>query len=370
MNTIHHDQPDEFEHRLSSLSIVEPPTDYYDLSKIFIEAPERHWISGWKLLTASIASISVVLAVSYQLTTLKSNDQSVGNSALNDRPANMIAGSNQVNDSDTTNDSLSQENLDSDAQSINLVSSAGPGDSVTIFEQGNLSDVVYTVLQEVFTRLGEGQLEEAKNELDALLIRFDELGSFEQLTLLNFYSDYYLLNRQIPEAISSIERLIDIDGIPRDAFIRALRTLGQLNATIDEYDSSITYYERFLEESGDRDSSVLRGLAGSYYQNEQYSEAIAPLAEHIDLLYQQGDEIDRNTLGLLNVLSIETNDYENAAWVTNIMVEQFDQMSDWRNLEAIYERLGDEAKRVQLIEDAKAAGHMDESGNWVIRNLQ
>ena len=86
------------------------------------------------------------------------------------------------------------------------------------------------------------------------------------------------------------------------------------------------------------------------------------------MLYTQGEEVDRYKLGLLNVLAIETDDYESAAWVTEIMIEQYNQLSDWKNLEAIYEQAGNDVKRFQVINDAKAAGFMDASGNWLENN--
>lgn len=231
-----------------------------------------------------------------------------------------------------------------------------------------LSEEVYRVISEVQRRFEEGQFEEGLNELNALYAGFEELSDFERATVLNFYTNALLANEMYPEAILAFEQILEVEDLRPDIRLRALKSLGQLNVQQTNYEGAVEYYDEWLIESGERDPDVLLDLANSHYRLNQYSEAVSPLIEHIDILYTQEEEVDRNKLGLLNVLALETNDWESAAWVTEIMVEQYNSVSDWKNLEAIYVELGDEARRAELMTDARAAGLLDDSGNWLEDN--
>jgi len=66
----------------------------------------------------------------------------------------------------------------------------------------------------------------------------------------------------------------------------------------------------------------------------------------MEMLADQGEVIERNKWGLLNVLYIEQEDYVNALEITKNMIVQFSDPADWRNLSAIYSFLDQDANRV------------------------
>src|SRR5690606_9814191 len=82
---------------------------------------------------------------------------------------------------------------------------------------------------------GEPDLTRAKRELDSLNERYDRLNDFEKSTLLNFYTNYYLMTDNIPEALATFEKILTIEGLRIESRQRALMSLGQLYMGEERY---------------------------------------------------------------------------------------------------------------------------------------
>ena len=133
----------------------------------------------------------------------------------------------------------------------------------------------------------------------------------------------------------------------------------------ERYEDSINYYNQWRELSEEEDDTVFLGLANSYYSLERYSEAIPHLISHMEMIADQGEEIDRNKWSLLNVLYIEQEDYANSLEVSKNMVYLFDDPADWRNLSAIYSMLDQDDDRISSLQLRHARDSMEEEAEFL-----
>lgn len=218
-----------------------------------------------------------------------------------------------------------------------------------------LSDRVFRVISRVQEMMNpeddsEPEWERAKNELDGLNERYDSLNDFEKATLLNFYTNYYLAQDMINEALSAFERMLTIEDLRVAQRTRALMALGQIYAGEERYQDSIDALEEWRRWSEEERATVFLLLANSHYNLDNYDEAIPYLLRHIDMLQADDREVRRNIYALLNLMHIEQEDYLLARDVTETMVALFDEPADWRNLAAIYGYLDDNEARIQILE--------------------
>ena len=102
--------------------------------------------------------------------------------------------------------------------------------------------------------------------LNALYEDFDALNSFEQTTLLNFYTNTLLRFEMWPEAIGAFSRMLTMPDLRPDIGARALMALGQLHARVGEYAASISYLRSW------QDLTV--GMENMERSNERVSELI------------------------------------------------------------------------------------------------
>jgi len=165
--------------------------------------------------------------------------------------------------------------------------------------------------------------------------------------------------------MDAFETILEIETLRPDIRLRAIRAMGQISRAEGQLNNAVVYFNQFLDESSDRNGSVLLDLANSYYELGQHTEAIAPLTEHIKQHIAVNQEVDRNRLGLLNELAIETGEWDSAATVNELMIEAYSYPRDWRNLTEIYQRLGETESLQQLLDEALSTGYIDESGNWL-----
>ena len=234
-----------------------------------------------------------------------------------------------------------------------------------------LSDRVYRAIAEIQALMtpedpaDQPDLVSAKNALDELNERYDTLNDFEKSTLLNFYTNYYLATDDIPNAMATFERILEIVNLREDARLRALLSLGQLYASEERYDEAVATLNQWRDLSVEENATVFQILALAYYNKQDYAQAIPHLISHMDMLRAEGRELGKNIYGLLNLMYIELEDYENALAVTRTMVGLFDEASDWRNLAAIYGYLEDDAKRVQTLELTYRKGYFASEGDYL-----
>lgn len=205
----------------------------------------------------------------------------------------------------------------------------------------------------------------AKQLLDELNERYDRLNDFEKSTLLNFYTNYYLNNDDIDNALQIFEKILTIEDLRIENRQRALMALGQLYSGEERYAESIDAYNRWRDISEEENENVFLGLANSHYNLAQYNEAIPYLLDHMKMLEAAGKPIAKNVFGLLNLMYIELEDYVSAERVTKQMVTLFDEASDWRNLSAIYGYLDNDKKRIETLGLTFAKGYMASESEYL-----
>ena len=129
-----------------------------------------------------------------------------------------------------------------------------------------LSDAMFAAIENVQQLQLDGQWEESLDVLNALYEDFDALNSFEQTTLLNFYTNTLLRFEMWPEAIGAFSRMLTMPDLRPDIGARALMALGQLHARVGEYAASISYLRSW------QDLTV--GMENMERSNERVSELI------------------------------------------------------------------------------------------------
>lgn len=142
-----------------------------------------------------------------------------------------------------------------------------------------LSEHVIAVIEAVQKKQLDGQWEESLTDLNALYADYEKLNSFEQTTLLNFYTNTLLRFEMWQEAIGAFSRMLTIPDLRSDLGVRALMALGQLHARVGEYAASITYLTSW--------QIMTTGMENMEHSNARVEQ----------LLAQSRDALQQTTLG-------------------------------------------------------------------------
>lgn len=214
-----------------------------------------------------------------------------------------------------------------------------------------LGETVFTAITEIQNLMvpdtddTEPDLAAAKALLDALYeAQFDTANTFEQATMLNFYTNYHLSLQDYQGALQRFEQLAELEGVREDVRLRTLRSLGQLYAAEEQWQQAIDAYLQWLSASNTTDDSVVyRGLSYSYYQLEQWQPALDYWQNYVNLLAE--NDLARSDFAYLNGLYVELAQYEDALALTKEMILQFNEQSDWDNYIAINDLMRNAATR-------------------------
>ncbi|WP_237133899.1 hypothetical protein [Pseudohongiella sp. O18] len=110
-----------------------------------------------------------------------------------------------------------------------------------------MSDRVYYVIEEAQRMQQADQWEAALMGLNALYASFENLTPFEQMTLLNFYTNTLIRLEMWQESITAFSKMLTVRDLRPDINARALLALGQLHQQVNEAPAAVTYYEAWLD---------------------------------------------------------------------------------------------------------------------------
>ena len=208
--------------------------------------------------------------------------------------------------------------------------------------------------------------EGAKIELDELRERrWDRMNDFEKSTLLSFYTNYYLSQEDYPGAIRTFEEILLIEELREDQRLRTLRSLGQLYGAEENWQGSINNYAAWRELSLEEDDVVFKGLAYAHYQLDELAEALPYWLQYMQFVLDNGEELPRSDYAFLSGLYFGLEDFPSAEELLKTMIVRFDDPIDWTNLSAVYSELGNDDRRIQLMNIAYLKGYLDDDTEFM-----
>ena len=161
---------------------------------------------------------------------VSATEQSVSISRLQATDSLACASKDEAEDGILASSSCSAQTAQN-SNDINRPSAEARAQNADSSEEGGpllLSDSVFAAIENVQQLQLDGQWEGSLDILNALYEDFDELNGFEQVTLLNFYTNTLLRFEMWPEAIGAFSRMLTIPDLRPDIGARALMALGNL----------------------------------------------------------------------------------------------------------------------------------------------
>lgn len=215
-----------------------------------------------------------------------------------------------------------------------------------------LSDPVFTAITQIQELMTTPDVEsedfaEAKRQLDALYdASFEAANGFEQSTILNFYTNYYLRLRDYPMALETFEQIMTVDDLRPDIELRTLRSLGQLYAQQEQWQDSVDAFAQWREQSDEEDALVFRGLSYGQYKLGNVEPARDYWLQYLQ--EKPAEEVTRDDLAYLNGLHFQLDDYASSLALTKEMILRFNNDTDWDNLQALYQSIEEAESGIEL----------------------
>lgn len=202
--------------------------------------------------------------------------------------------------------------------------------------------------------------------LDEIKAKADQLNSYEQAMLWNFYGFMHYNNEDVVNALQSFEKVVAIDAIPNALRLSTLRSIAQLWMAQEDYAKALQYLNQWREVSTkDLNAQDHVLYAQNYFQTKKYAEAVASISQAIELTEAKNKLPKENWLVLQRAAYYELKQPEKVTEVMEKMVRLFNKPEYWVQLSGMYGEIGQEKKQLATMEAAWQAGYITKGQDMV-----
>jgi len=186
-----------------------------------------------------------------------------------------------------------------------------------------------------------------------------KMSPYEAAQIWNLSGYAYYLQEDYPSAIRSYENVLQQPELPEALQQSTLKTLAQLQFTIEKYDVALQTIDRLMAIIAEPAADVYMLKGQAYFQMTEYEKAVVPIKTAVDMYRSQGKVPRENWLLLLRVCYWELKDFPNMLIVLEELIEAYPKDSYVLTLAGVYSELGDTKKQLALTESLYEKGYID-----------
>lgn len=202
---------------------------------------------------------------------------------------------------------------------------------------------------------------EAEKELAVLKAGEARLNAYERALMYNLYGFMAFSQNELSAAIEHYQRvLVAPESIPLAMETATHYGLAQLYFGVDDFTAAISAMRRWeaLADKQNIEGKLL--IAQSYYQLNDYANAIPALNAALALHQTSGEPPQENWLLLLRLLYFENAQPQQALAVMAQLVELYPQARYYLQLATLHGQLGNSMQQLGILESLEADGLLND----------
>lgn len=231
-------------------------------------------------------------------------------------------------------------------------------------QTGAMSEKVYRRLAEAQEFADQEDYAGAQRILDDIKSS-PKLTPYETAQLYNFYGYIFYARERYKDSIAAYETVLRQEQIPQGLKDSTRYTLAQLYFTIENWPKAIDLINEWLKTAQNPGPDPYILLASAYYQQEKWSQMIAPIEKAIQIARDRNQAVREQWWLLLRVPYYEQQNYKKVRDILEILVAQWPKKEYWTQLSAMYGELGQEAKQLASYESAYDQGLLTRNSELV-----
>jgi tetratricopeptide (TPR) repeat protein len=237
----------------------------------------------------------------------------------------------------------------------------------TARQSETLSRRVYERINEVMELRDQEKFPEARKILDELkdMHSKGQLNNRETYTMFLFYANLDQIQENYEGALVSYNEILKLPDQTPEVMEQTWMQVGSLYYVLERFQDAIDAFTTYNEISATPNDDVYLRIAYGYYQLEQYQNALPPLLKNFEIMRANGEEIPKNSYGLLRALYLTMEDYPKAYQVVRESILLYSDPQDWvllAQLSAQIEKFEDQSR---LYYAANVGGYLDSSSAYV-----
>jgi len=223
----------------------------------------------------------------------------------------------------------------------------------------------FDVLLEIGIRIAVEQVDEAENELNALVSQLNKLSDDEKLAFLNFFVNHMINNVFNPEAVMAFDQLWSMLDMNPSTRLAAATLLGPHYLDSYEFEFAIQHFNTISQLAGGLDSVQSRDISHAYFQLHQYQQVIGYILDHIEAQTTQNGEVARREYSHLFEAYYRTGNYDDAETIGLFILGRYADVQDWKDMQQFYESINDREGLDSHLNQARAGGLLGQDSDWI-----
>ena len=227
------------------------------------------------------------------------------------------------------------------------------------------------VSKEVYDRIQKAQeLVDGKDYQGALrilnsLYNPDKLTEYEQANVLNYIGFVYYNIEDMPNAIRTYERMLQIPSLEPQMAKQTTYTLAQLQMMEENYSKTLELLNKWfvLESNPAPEPYIL--LAQVYYQLQRYQDMVVPIETAMDVARKRDKPVKEDWWVLLNFAYFQQENYAKVRDIQKILLENWPKKRYWFSLAGAYTELGEDQNLIAAYDAAYTQGMLEKESEFV-----
>ncbi len=227
------------------------------------------------------------------------------------------------------------------------------------------------VSKEVYERIQKAQeMVDAENYQGALktlnsLYNPDKLTEYEQANVLNYLGFVYYNIEDMPKAIATYTKLINIPNLEPQMLKQTTYTMAQLLTVEERFREALNTLNKWflLETNPAPEPYILK--AQMHYHLEEYQAMVPAIEQAMDVARARDKPVKENWYGLLNFAYFQQENYAKVRDIQKILLQNWPKKRYWKSLAGAFTELGEDEKLIYAYDAAFTQGMLEKGTEFV-----
>jgi len=244
-------------------------------------------------------------------------------------------------------------------------SAAGDDEQTEDARRQTLDPRVAQDLLEAYEMLEEEDYPGALAQLNRLIDRRGEdMKPFDKASVLQIRGTAHVNLEDMDSAVKDFAAALELDALPVDQQNRLRFNMAQIYFINERYRDAIRLFEAWMSQEGVeiKDTTYFM-LAASYYNLDEYQEAVGPAKKAIEV----AEKPEKRYYDLLNVIYSQLEVTDERTALLEQMVELWPgELNYWRQLASLYLEQGNQLKSFSTLETAYVSGLIEDESDIIL----
>jgi tetratricopeptide (TPR) repeat protein len=193
----------------------------------------------------------------------------------------------------------------------------------------------------------------------------DKLTEYEQANVLNYLGFVYYNMDDMPNAIRTYNRQLQIPSLEPQTAKTTTYTLAQLNMMQEDYPEALRLIDKWfeLETNPAPEPYILK--AQLMYQLQRYPEMVPAIESAMEVATKREKPIKEDWYVLLNFAYFQQEDYRKVRDIQKILLESWPKKRYWFSLAGSYTELGEDQNLIAAYDAAYTQGMLEKESEFV-----